>query len=79
MIKRNFELDLCRAIAIVMAVMSHMQGYLSKYFQVDFLRINVFLGVEFFVLCGFLTGKIIVKNLVVSEERFKKISSVKMA
>ena len=70
MVKRNFGLDLCRAIAIIMVIISHIRGYFSRYFYVDFLGINGFFAVElFFVLSGFLIGKIIIKDLVVSENK----------
>ena len=70
MVKRNFGLDLCRAIAIIMVIISHIRGYFSRYFYVDFLGINGFFAVElFFVLSGSLIGKIIIKDLVVSENK----------
>lgn len=72
MIKRNFGLDLCRAIAIIIVIISHIRGYFSKYIYVDFLGINVFFAVElFFVLSGLFDRK----N---NNKRFKKILFKKM-
>lgn len=59
--RRNFWLDACRSLAILMVLMSHGRHFLTPAWQdAAFFRIGGFLGVElFFVLSGFLIGNIV--------------------
>lgn len=59
--KLNPWLDLCRSIAIVMVILSHGRVFLLPVFpSAQHLKFGGFLGVElFFVLSGFLIGRII--------------------
>ncbi len=61
--KRVFGLDLLRAIAVILVVISHSRKLiLNQLPWLDFLKIGGFLGVEFFfVLSGFLIGGILIK------------------
>ncbi len=61
---RKFGLDLLRALAIVLVLISHSKTILAP-FKIDlsFLSIGGFYGVElFFVLSGFLIGTILIKT-----------------
>lgn len=59
--KRNFWLDACRSLAIIMVLMSHGRHFLTPAWEdAAIFRIGGFLGVElFFVLSGFLIGNIV--------------------
>lgn len=58
--QRNFWLDVCRSLAILMVLLSHGRHFLTPAWQdAAAFRIGGFLGVElFFVLSGFLIGNI---------------------
>lgn len=62
--ENNHWLDLCRAIAILMVLLSHGRGYLIPIWgPFNGLKFGGFLGVElFFALSGFLIGRIIIKK-----------------
>lgn len=59
--QRNFWLDVCRSLAIIMVLMSHGRHFLTPAWEdAAVFRIGGFLGVElFFVLSGFLIGNIV--------------------
>lgn len=59
--QRNFWLDACRSLAIIMVLMSHGRHFLTPAWEgAAVLRVGGFLGVElFFVLSGFLIGNIV--------------------
>ncbi len=61
--KRIYGLDLMRAIAILLVLLSHGRIFLRPLFPwIDYFSIGGFLGVElFFVLSGFLIGGILIK------------------
>ena len=60
--KRNFGLDLMRALAIIPIIMWHGAGYLEKA-GTNFPWIPIYNGVEmFFVLSGFLIGGILLRT-----------------
>ncbi|MED0676995.1 acyltransferase [Aneurinibacillus thermoaerophilus] len=60
---RNLGLDIARSLAIVMVLISHGRAFFPNY-DLQFLSINGYFGVElFFVLSGFLIGKIIVTEV----------------
>lgn len=62
---RNIGLDIARSIAIVMVLISHSRMFFTQYGDVQWLSFNGFFGVEiFFVLSGFLIGRIIIKSVV---------------
>lgn len=63
--RRIFGLDLLRAIAIFSVLLSHSRFLLTPYWKrFEVLRLGGFLGVElFFVLSGFLIGKILIEIL----------------
>lgn len=63
--KRIFGLDFFRSVAILLVVFSHGMQLLPDYSDVaNFLSIFSYLGVElFFVLSGFLIGRILIKSL----------------
>lgn len=61
---RNLGLDIVRSLAIIMVMISHSRMFFQAY-NLQFLSICGLLGVEiFFVLSGFLIGKIILNKLV---------------
>ncbi|RRZ94519.1 acyltransferase [Erwinia sp. 198] len=62
--ENNHWLDLCRAIAILMVLLSHGRGYLIPLWEpFNGFKFGGFLGVElFFALSGFLIGKIIINK-----------------
>lgn len=62
---RNSWLDLCRAVAISLVLISHGRHYLTPSVeQAEFFRIGGFWGVElFFVLSGFLIGSIMIRSI----------------
>jgi len=68
---RNFGLDVLRALAIILVLLSHSRFFLvSTIPQAKYLQLGGFWGVElFFVLSGLLIGRIIVKE-VIDEENF---------
>lgn len=63
--KRVFGLDVFRSVAILLVVFSHGMQLLPSFSALaDFLSIFSYLGVElFFVLSGFLIGKILIESL----------------
>lgn len=74
--KRIFGLDIMRATAIMMVVVSHALwlGTESEGIVYDLLRLSGVMGVEiFFVLSGFLIGRIILKMLVENNFSFNQI------
>jgi peptidoglycan/LPS O-acetylase OafA/YrhL len=61
---RNVGLDIARSMAIIMVIVSHGRGFFTQYGDVQWVSFNGFLGVElFFVLSGFLIGKIMINNI----------------
>jgi peptidoglycan/LPS O-acetylase OafA/YrhL len=61
---RNLGLDIVRSMAIVLVLISHSRSFFKDY-DLQFLSICGLLGVEiFFVLSGFLIGKIIINSIV---------------
>ncbi|WP_421158810.1 acyltransferase family protein [Aeromonas dhakensis] len=60
--KANRWLDICRASAILLVLLSHGRRLLFPIFpDAQFLKFGGFLGVEiFFVLSGFLIGSILI-------------------
>ena len=74
--QRIFGLDVMRAAAILLVVFSHTLWIVpnAKGLVLDLLSLSGFLGVEiFFVLSGFLIGKIIYKLFVNDEFDFSKV------
>jgi len=74
--KRIFGLDIMRALAIMLVVVSHTLWIVpnSKGFIPDILSLAGVLGVEiFFVLSGFLIGRIVLKLFIQDDFSFKKI------
>jgi peptidoglycan/LPS O-acetylase OafA/YrhL len=63
--KRLFGLDLVRALAIILVLLSHSRNLLISFYPgLDFLKAGGFFGVElFFVLSGFLIGGILIKDI----------------
>jgi peptidoglycan/LPS O-acetylase OafA/YrhL len=58
--QRNFGLDLIRAVAILLVLVGHFDLVLETHFSYAFFKMGFF-GVElFFVLSGFLIGKILI-------------------
>lgn len=75
--KRIFGLDIMRAIAILLVVASHAVWIFpnTKNLATDLMSIAGVLGVEiFFVLSGFLIGRIIYQLFIVSEFNFNDVS-----
>jgi peptidoglycan/LPS O-acetylase OafA/YrhL len=75
--KRIFGLDLMRAVAILLVVFSHVSCIMPKAqgFIPDLMSIAGVIGVElFFVLSGFLIGRIIYRLYVSEEFNFKSVS-----
>ncbi|GAB1309602.1 acyltransferase [Urechidicola sp. KH5] len=74
---RNFGLDLIRASAITLVVISHLSFLLfpeSESSLVTFLRVLGALGVDlFFVLSGYLIGGIILKNIEQNKTSFNDL------
>lgn len=68
--KRIYGLDLMRAIAILLVLVSHGRIFLRPLYPwVDYFKIGGFLGVElFFVLSGFLIGGILIKMINAEKE-----------
>lgn len=74
--KRIFGLDIMRAIAILLVVFSHAIWILppTKSFLTDLMSLAGVIGVEiFFVLSGFLIGRILYKLFVADEFSFKDV------
>ena len=63
---RNFGLDVLRALAIILVLLSHSRFiWVGSVPEAKYLQLGGFWGVElFFVLSGLLIGKIIVKELI---------------
>jgi len=62
---RNIGLDVARSVAILMVLISHSRIYFVQYVDLQWISFNGFLGVElFFVLSGFLIGRIIINSIV---------------
>lgn len=62
---RNVGLDIARSIAIIMVLICHSTMFFTQYADVQRITITGFFGVEiFFVLSGFLIGRIIIKSVV---------------
>lgn len=75
---RIYGLDLMRAIAILLVVISHAVSFFPEYNNLitDSLQIIGVQGVEvFFVLSGFLIGRILLKMVLRDGINFKEISS----
>lgn len=68
---RNFGLDVLRALAIILVLLSHSRFFLvATVPEARYLQLGGFWGVElFFVLSGLLIGRIIVKE-VINEKNF---------
>ncbi|MEE4412127.1 acyltransferase family protein, partial [Serratia sp. C2(2)] len=75
--KLNPWLDLCRSLAIIMVLLSHGRVFLLPAFpSAQHLKFGGFLGVElFFVLSGFLIGRIIFDKIEKSDTAFGWIPS----
>ncbi len=74
--QRIFGLDLMRAVAILLVIFSHTLWIVpkAKGLVLDLLSLSGFLGVEiFFVLSGFLIGRIIYKLFVRDDFDFSKV------
>jgi len=74
--KRIFGLDLMRAVAIALVVFSHIGWIIpnAKGFIPDLMSIAGFIGVEiFFVLSGFLIGRLIYKLYISENFNFKSV------
>lgn len=70
-LNRNIGLDLIRASAILMVLISHGRTFLPEFPYRDYLGIFGFLGVElFFVLSGFLLGTILFKEFTLKRFSF---------
>lgn len=74
---RIFGLDLLRAIAIILVVLSHskpiLYNFISADYKVYFLHLGLF-GVEiFFVLSGFLIGSILINDILTKEFNRKAV------
>lgn len=70
-LNRNIGLDLIRASAILMVLISHGRTFLPEFPYRDYLGIFGFLGVElFFVLSGFLLGSILFKEFALKSFSF---------
>ena len=75
--KRVFGLDLMRAVAILLVIFSHVSWIVpnAQGFIPDIMGIAGVLGVEiFFVLSGFLIGRIIYKLFTSDQFSFKTVS-----
>ncbi|WP_339268376.1 acyltransferase [Paenibacillus sp. FSL K6-1330] len=69
---RNFGLDVVRSIAIIMVLISHGRIFFGEY-DLQWLSYNGLIGVEiFFVLSGYLIGRIIIKD-VLPQNSFKPL------
>lgn len=65
---RNIGLDIIRATAILMVLISHGRTFLPEFTYRDYLGVFGFLGVElFFVLSGFLLGGILFKQFALKD------------
>jgi len=75
--KLNPWLDLCRSVAIIMVILSHGRVFLLPVFpSAQHLKFGGFIGVElFFVLSGFLIGRIIFDKIEKSDTAFGWIPS----
>lgn len=75
--KLNPWLDLCRSLAIIMVILSHGRVFLLPALpSSQYLKFGGFLGVElFFVLSGFLIGRIIFDKIEKSDTAFGWIPS----
>jgi len=73
----NHWLDLCRAIAIMMVLVSHGRGYLIPIWEpFNGMKFGGFIGVElFFTLSGFLIGRIIIEKSVKNNVKYSWIPS----
>ncbi|MGN5108191.1 acyltransferase family protein [Aeromonas hydrophila] len=73
--KENHWLDICRASAILLVLLSHGRRLLFPIFpDAQFFKFGGFLGVEiFFVLSGFLIGSIIIEKSSKSDSRWRWI------
>jgi len=70
---RIFGLDIIRAVAILLVLVSHSRHYLEQILgpYVNYISFGGFLGVElFFVLSGFLIGGIIIKIIDIKDVAF---------
>ena len=69
---KNNWLDLCRALAITLVLFGHGRYFLTPAFKIaEALAFAAYLGVElFFVLSGFLIGRIILKNIISSPHNY---------
>ena len=71
---RIFGLDLLRAIAILLVMYDHGRWYFQKEPSVFTTNLKLFNGVSiFFVLSGFLIGKILIKNFIEKDASFKTL------
>lgn len=75
--KLNPWLDVCRSMAIMLVLLSHGRLFLTGVFpELNLLKFGGFLGVElFFVLSGFLIGRIILEKLHASSDGYGWIPS----
>ena len=75
--KLNPWLDVCRSMAIMLVLLSHGRLFLTGVFpELNLLKFGGFLGVElFFVLSGFLIGRIILEKLHASSDGYRWIPS----
>ena len=73
--KENHWLDICRASAILLVLLSHGRRLLFPVFpDAQLFKFGGFLGVEiFFVLSGFLIGSIIIEKSSKSDSRWRWI------
>jgi peptidoglycan/LPS O-acetylase OafA/YrhL len=55
---RNIGLDIARSCAIILVLISHSRFFFIKYIDLKWMSFNGFLGVEIFVLSGFLIRRI---------------------
>ena len=74
--KRIFGLDVMRAVAILLVVFSHVLWIVpdAKGIIPDLLSLAGVIGVEiFFVLSGFLIGRIVIKMFLQEDFNFRKV------